>query len=106
MANTQSFTDQIRDWFDRTPRAQRAVKRLSDDLDIVAGHVAHALSGLLERVGPIIDPPAAKMTVPEQADTTAESGGADQSSGPAIPESESSVPPGVRQDSEPVDPTS
>ena len=58
MSDTPSLIQQIEDWFNRTPRAQRAVKRLSDDLDVVAGQVEKATAGLLERVGPYIDPAA------------------------------------------------
>jgi len=63
MTDARSLIQQIEDWFNRTPRAQRAVKRLSEDLDVVAGKVEHATAGLLERVGPYIDPAA-----PSQAD--------------------------------------
>jgi hypothetical protein len=56
MSDTPSLIQQIEDWFNRTPRAQRAVKRLSEDLDLVAGQVEKVTAGLLERVGPYIDP--------------------------------------------------
>jgi hypothetical protein len=100
MAGIDSWIDQIRDWFDRTPKAQRAVKRLSEDLDSVAGKVEQAMSGLMERVGPLIDPPA-RGSAPEQTPVPPE-----QDAEPVIPESESSVPPGVKKEGEPVDPTS
>ena len=58
MPDVQPLIQQIEEWFNRTPRAQRAVKRLSDDLDVVAGQVEKATAGLLERVGPYIDPSA------------------------------------------------
>jgi hypothetical protein len=58
MAGSDSLTDQIRGWFERSPKAQRAVKRFAEDLDIVAGRVEKATSGLMEKVGPIIDPPS------------------------------------------------
>jgi hypothetical protein len=90
MAGSDSLTDQIRGWFERTPKAQRAVRKLSADLDVVAGHVEKATSGLMEKVAPIIDPPTS-MAPGTQA--------------PASPEPESSVPPGVKRDGEPVDPT-
>jgi hypothetical protein len=120
MAGTDSWTDQVRNWFERTPKAQRAVKKLSEDLDVVAGKVEHATSGLMERVGPIIDPPsvlsarerASTSTATAEMDTatadvaTAESSPADPETEPVIPESESSVPPGVKKEGEPVDPTS
>jgi hypothetical protein len=56
MSDTPSLIQQIEDWFNRTPRAQRAVKRLSEDLDMVAGQVEKVTAGLLERVSPYIDP--------------------------------------------------
>jgi len=58
MIDLKSITQPIEDWFNRTPTAQRAVKRLSHDLDVVAGQVEKATAGLLERVGPYIDPSA------------------------------------------------
>ncbi len=104
MTVTDSWTDQIRTWFDNSPKAQRAVKKLSADLDVVAGKVEQATSGLMERVGPIIDPPA-RMATPDHGSMAAESPPAEQDTEPVIPESESSVPPGVKKDGEPVDPT-
>ena len=104
MTVTDSWTDQIRNWFDSSPKAQRAVKKLSEDLDVVAGKVEQATSGLMERVGPIIDPPA-RMAAPDQGTMTSESQPAEQDTEPVIPESESSVPPGVKKNGEPVDPT-
>jgi len=134
MAGSDSLTDQIRGWFERSPKAQRAVKRIAEDLDVVAGHVDKATSGLMEKVGPIIDPPAS-VAAPDQAEpmatstaapmatstaapTAASSGaptaapsGADTSwtgfssnATPAPPDSGSSVPPGVKKDGEPVEP--
>ena len=104
MAGTQTLTDQIRDWFDRSPKAQRAVKKLSEDLDIVAGKVEQATSGLMERVGPIIDPPS-RLTSSNEPTSTSEAIGTDRDPEPVIPEAESSVPPGVKKEGEPVDPT-
>src|SRR5215210_7745336 len=65
MIDARSLVQQIEDWFNRTPKAQRAVKRLSEDLDVVAGQVEKATAGLLERVGPMIDPPG--RNAPEAA---------------------------------------
>lgn len=123
------MTDRIRGWFERSPKAQRAYRKLSADLDTVAGRVESATSGLRERVSPIIDPvrpgaapepitdpasepgltPAeqaaledAKPVVPKAEDSAPDAG---QAAPPVIPESESSVPPGVKKDAEPVDPT-
>ena len=55
MDSSNSLADQIRDWFERSPKAQRAYQRLSADLDAVAQWVDSATSGLRERVTPIID---------------------------------------------------
>ena len=104
METIDSWADQIRSWFERTPQAQRAVKRLSADLDIVVGKVEHATSGLMEKVGPYIDPPA-RIFAPDHASTATASDETEQTAEPVIPESESSVPPGVKKDGEPVDPT-
>jgi len=119
------MTDRIRSWFERSPRAQRAYRKLSADLDTVVERVDSATSGLRDRVSPIIDPvrpeptpesipdPASEpgLTPAEQAalegeQPTSEAKPAEPASGPVIPESESSVPPGVKKDAEPVDPTS
>lgn len=53
MAN---LTDRIRTWFERTPKAQKAYRRLSRDLDTVVGRVESKTGGLRERITPIIDP--------------------------------------------------
>jgi hypothetical protein len=104
MASAQTLTEQIRDWFEHSPTAQRAVKKFSEDLDLVASKVEQVTSGLMERVGPIIDPPA-HMAAPDEGTIMSESQPAEQDTEPVIPESESSVPPGVKKDGEPVDPT-
>jgi hypothetical protein len=51
-----SLTDKLRDWFDRTPKAQEAYRRLGADLDTVMNRVDAATNGLRERIAPIIDP--------------------------------------------------
>jgi hypothetical protein len=51
-----SLTDKIRDWFDRTPKAQEAYRRLGADLDTVMARVDAATNDLRERIAPIIDP--------------------------------------------------
>ena len=54
-----SLTDQILNWFERTPRAQRAVERLRANLDMVATWVESSTRGdLRDRIAAIIDPPA------------------------------------------------
>ena len=111
MAGSDSLTDSIRGWFERSPKARRAVKRFAEDLDLVAGQVEKATSGLMEKVAPIIDPPpniAAPDRPPATADRlapTADVSGAEPDAPPTIPEAESSVRPGVKRDGEPVDPT-
>jgi hypothetical protein len=57
MAGTGKLTEQIRDWYEHSPKAKRAYRRLSADLDTVAARVESATSGLRERVSPHIDPP-------------------------------------------------
>ena len=127
MANDTPQTDRIRDWVERSPKAQQAYRRLSADLDALVEWLESATKGLREKVAPIIDParpeptpepvpdPAAEpgLTPAEQAaleanqsGAPAEAGAADPASDPVIPASESSVPPGVKKDGEPVDPTS
>ena len=56
MDSSNSLTERIRNWFDRSPKAQRAYQRLSTDLDTVVERVDSATSGLRERISPIIDP--------------------------------------------------
>jgi hypothetical protein len=51
-----SLADKIRRWFDRTPKAQEAYRRLGADLDTVMERVDAATSDLRERIAPIIDP--------------------------------------------------
>ena len=127
MTNDTPLTDRIRDWFERSPKAQRAYRKLSADLDTVVERVESATSGLRERVAPIIDPVRAEPTSQSVADPASEpgltpaeqaaleasqrgapagAGAAAPAPGPVIPEPESSVPPGVKKDAEPVDPTS
>lgn len=120
------MTDRIRGWFDRSPKAQRAYRKLSADLDTVVERVESATSGLRERVAPIIDPARPEPTPEPISDPASEPGltpaeqaalegkqatseakpeASEPASGPVIPESESSVPPGVKREGEPVDPT-
>ena len=112
MDNSSSPSDPIHRWFERSPRAQRAYERLSADLDAVVEWIESATSGLRERVAPIIDPvrEPAPAAAPEPSSepglAAAELSDAEQVSDPVIPESESSVPPGVKRDGEPIDPTS
>jgi hypothetical protein len=51
-----SLTDKIRHWFDRTPKAQEAYRRLGADLDSVMARVDAATSDLRVKIAPIIDP--------------------------------------------------
>ena len=50
------LTDRLRGWFDRSPKAQQAYRKLSADLDTVVERVDAATTGLREKVAPIIDP--------------------------------------------------
>src|SRR5688572_5952066 len=58
MDSINSLTDRIRNWFERTPKAQEAYRRLGADLDTVVERVDSATSSLRERIAPIIDPPS------------------------------------------------
>jgi hypothetical protein len=51
-----ALTDKIRRWFERTPKAQEAYRRLGADMDTLMERVDAATSGLRERITPIIDP--------------------------------------------------
>jgi hypothetical protein len=111
MDQANPLTDKIRTWFERSPKAQRAYQRLSADLDTVVDRVDAATSDLQKRVAPFIDPVPQAPVAAASTPTMAESGGAprpddaEETSDSVIPESESSVPPGVKKDGEPVDPT-
>ena len=59
MDSNKSLTDRIRNWFERTPKAQQVYKRLGTDLDAVVERVDAATSGLRNRIAPIIDPASA-----------------------------------------------
>lgn len=79
MSSNDSLTDQIRNWFERTPKAQRAYQRLSADLDTVVERIDTATHGLREKIGPVIDPPRvapkanpAPQVSPDSASRTAE----------------------------------
>jgi hypothetical protein len=69
MDSSNSLSDQIRGWFERSPKAQRAYQRLSADLDAVVKWVDSATSGLRERVTPIIDPKATGPAAQDEQDT-------------------------------------
>ena len=56
MDSIDALTGRIRTWFERTPKAQEAYRRLSADLDTVVDRVESATVALRERVTPIIDP--------------------------------------------------
>jgi hypothetical protein len=70
MDRADRLTDRIRGWFERTPKAQQAVRRLSADLDTVVERVDSATSGLQKAVAPWIDPP--RTQTPEQAESAQE----------------------------------
>jgi hypothetical protein len=56
-AEIKTLTDQVKDWYDRTPWARKARQRLSEDLDTMVAQLDAATSELQERVRPYIDPP-------------------------------------------------
>ena len=62
----RSVTDKIRNWFERTPQAQRAYEKISADLDTVVSKVEsvveenETLRDLRGKVSAAIDPPAAR----------------------------------------------
>ena len=103
MNSDNPLVDGVRSWFERTPKAQRAYRRLSADLDTLVERIDAATTDLRERIGPILDPPASTATMdrPEAAaasDAPTERDDAEQTSEPVIPASESSVPPGVKRE--------
>ena len=102
MNSDNPLVDGVRSWFERTPKAQRAYRRLSADLDTLVERIDAATTDLRERIGPILDPPASTATM-DRPETAPES--AAQTSDSVVPESESSVPPGVKREGEPIDPT-
>ena len=53
----KAFASDVRNWYERTPWAQRARQRLTEDLDTVVAHLDGATSDLQEKVRPYIDPP-------------------------------------------------
>lgn len=72
----RSITDKIRNWFNRTPQAQRAYERISTDLDTVVAKAESfveendTLRDLRGKIGAAIDPPAARPGDPIDAPTT------------------------------------
>jgi hypothetical protein len=84
MEPINALTDRIRAWFDRTPKAQEAYRRLGADLDTVVGRVDAATSGLLERITPIIDPSREPAPL-HQTETPGSAGATPPSDGPTTP---------------------
>ncbi len=71
----------IRTWLERSPKAQRAYKRLGDDLDALAAWIESAIPGeLRDAIAARIDPPSKAPTPPRDAT-------------PALPEGPNSEPP-------------
>jgi hypothetical protein len=63
-----SLTEQIRTWFERSPKARRAYKRLGADLDAAAAWVESATrGGLRDAVAARIDPPGGAPTPAQDA---------------------------------------
>ena len=78
-----SLTARIETWFERSPRAQQAVKRLSADLDALVVRVEGAIPGnLRDAIAVRIDPPG---NAPTPAPDTKS----------ALPEGPRSEPPGT-----------
>ena len=72
-----ALTEQIRSWFERSPRARRAYERLSAVLDAVAAPVDSASPGALrDAVAARVDP-ASKAPTPRR-DAPARNAGAPQ----------------------------
>jgi hypothetical protein len=92
-----SLTDQILNWFERTPRAQRAVERLRADLDMVATWVESSTRGdLRDRIAAIIDPPATPV------ESTTESPVESATETPVEPATETPVEPATETPVEPA----
>jgi hypothetical protein len=63
-----NLTEQIRNWFERSPKARRAYKRLRADLDAVAAWVESATPGeLRDAIAARIDPPGGAPTPAQDA---------------------------------------
>lgn len=98
----RSLTDKIRNWFERTPRAQRAYEKLSADLDTVVSKVesvvdeSDTLRDLRTKVGAAIDPPTTRPDAAVDAPATA----------PPVDAGASPPPPVAAEMSPPPPPTS
>ena len=78
-----SLTERIETWFEQSPKAQRAVKRLSADLDALVVRVEGAIpADLRDAIAARIDPPG---NTPSPAPGIT----------PALPEGPHSEPPGT-----------
>ena len=78
-----SLTERIETWFDRSPKAQRAVKRLSADLDALVVRVEGVIPGnLRDAIAARIDPPGNAPTPAPDVK-------------PGLPEGPRSEPPGT-----------
>lgn len=69
MSQTDAVTDQIRNWYENSPTAQRAYARLRADVDKVVAQAKPTVESVMtqarpkvqelwDQVGPLIDPPA------------------------------------------------
>lgn len=58
MNRVGTLTEQIRDWYERSPKAQQAYARLSADVSAVSAWAEPKARELWDRVAPFIDPPA------------------------------------------------
>ena len=64
MDRVATLTDQIQDWYEHSPKAQRAYARFADDVSAVKTWVTPKAHELWERVAPLID----LSSTPESSD--------------------------------------
>ena len=56
MDRAPTLTEQLRDWYEHSPKAQRAYARLSADVSAVSAWATPKAEDLWHRVAPRIDP--------------------------------------------------
>ena len=64
MEPTGSLIDQVRNWYEHSPTAQRVYTRLRADVDAVVEQARPMMQEFWEKVGPIIDPPPKDAPAP------------------------------------------
>jgi hypothetical protein len=65
-ATIDTLTDRVREWYERSPTAQRAYARLRADIDTVIDQAKPRLDEFWQQIGPMIDPPAKDDSAPHQ----------------------------------------